>query len=203
MKRIGLTGSIAMGKSETLKMFARLGCAVFDADSAVHELYALGGAAVPAVEKLFPEAIKNGSVDREILSRYVLGNSAALQDLEKIIHPLVRQAQAAFIAKHDRKGTAIVVLDIPLLYETQRQTEFDYVVLASTTAQIQHDRAMKRPGMTEEKLRNILSRQLPDDQKRNLADFIVDTGQGLDAAFEQVRKIVETVSSDSCILKRT
>jgi dephospho-CoA kinase len=193
---IGLTGSIAMGKSETLKMFARLGCAVFDADAAVHQLYAKNGAAVSPIASLVPQAVRNAEIDRSILSKHVVQNPALLANLETIVHPLVRQAEDEFVRQQRHAGAQLVVLDIPLLFETGRQAEFDRIVVVSAPADIQRQRALERPGMTAEKFQQILSRQVPDAKKRAKADYVVDTSKGLDAAFEQVRQIVAELAPD-------
>lgn len=194
---VGLTGSIAMGKSETSRMFERLGVPVFDADRAVHALYAPGGAAVAGVEALFPGTVREGAVDRVALAARVLEDPAALKRLEGLVHPLVRRAQEQFIASARAEGRAIAVLDIPLLFEGRRQAEFDRVVVASAPADVQRARALARPGMTEEKLAAILARQMPDDEKRARAHFVVDTGRGLDHAFEQVSAIVATLRAEA------
>lgn len=184
-----------MGKSETLKMFARLGYPVFDADMAVHRLYEKNGAAVPKIEQLYPDVVVDGAIDRDLLARQVLKDPNALRKLEDIVHPLVRALQADFLKTHQESGSEIVILDIPLLFETGREQEFDAIVVTSTTPEIQHKRALERPGMTEQKLDQILSRQMPDKEKRKRADFIVDTGVGLEAAFDQVRRIVDTLNN--------
>jgi len=194
MKVIGLTGSIAMGKSETARMFADLGVPVFDSDAAVHALYAQNGAAVEPVARLFPGAVKDGAIDRAVLSRLLTESPGRLAELEAVVHPLVRKAQDRFLADCRKQGAKLVVLDIPLLFETHRETEVDVVVVVSAPAEIQRARALARLGMTEEKLAAILKRQTPDAEKRRRADFIVDSSQGFDHARAEVRAIVETVS---------
>ena len=193
MLTIGLTGSIAMGKSETAKMFAQLGCPVFDADTAVHRLYAKGGEAVDSISKLVPSAIENDTVNRNVLADRATKFPALFAQLEDIVHPLVRVKQSQFIKQHRKAGAQLIVLDIPLLFETGRQSEFDHIVVVSAPAEIQRQRALARPGMNEEKLQSILARQMPDAEKRQRADFIVDTDGGLYAAFDQVRAIVDTL----------
>lgn len=188
---VGLTGSIAMGKSETAKMFRRLGCPVFDADAAVHDLYAKGGKAVRLIGERFPSAIVDGAVDRERLSRLVVGKPEALRDVEAIVHPLVREAERAFLAAQDAAGEKLAVLDIPLLYESGRHEQMDAVVVVSAPAEVQAARALNRPGMTAKKLEAILARQLPDAHKRKLAHYVVETHHGLERAFENVRAIVD------------
>ncbi len=195
MFKVGLTGSIAMGKSTTAKMFADLGCAVFDSDAAVHALYSKDGAAVSVVADMFPDAVVDDQVDRKRLSSIVLKNPEALARLEAAVHPLVRQCQKDFIDRAGQRGHKFVVLDIPLLFETGQHKSVDAIVVVSTTADVQRTRALERPDMTEKKFNEILSHQLPDADKRAAADFIVDTGHGFDAAFDQVRKIVEELTA--------
>ena len=183
-----------MGKSETSRMFRDLGVPVFDADNAVHELYAKGGAAVEPLGKLFPDAVVDGAVNRDLLGKNVLGNEDAMKQLEAIVHPLVREMRAHFLQSAREDGHKLVVLDIPLLFETGYEDELDAVVVVSAPYEIQRERVLKRPGMTEEKFQAILARQVPDSEKREKADFIVDSSQGLEHAAEQVRQIVRELS---------
>ncbi|WP_137930245.1 dephospho-CoA kinase [Mesorhizobium comanense] len=185
---LGLTGSIGMGKSTTAKMFAEAGVPVHDSDETVHRLYA--GKAAPLVEAAFPGTTAGGVVDRAKLGARVLGDADALKRLEAIIHPLVRADADAFLAKHRSAGESIAVLDIPLLFETGGRGRVDKVVVVTAPAEAQRQRVLARPGMTEEKLASILAKQVPDAEKRQLADFVVDTGQGMDAARAQVHAIV-------------
>ncbi|BCG77357.1 dephospho-CoA kinase [Mesorhizobium sp. 113-3-3] len=185
---LGLTGSIGMGKSTTAKMFAEAGVPVHDSDEAVHRLYA--GAAAPLVEAAFPGTTVGGVVDRAKLGARVLGDAVALKRLEAIIHPLVRADADAFLAMHRNAGESIAVLDIPLLFETGGRGRVDKVVVVTAPAEVQRQRVLARPGMSEEKLAAILAKQVPDEEKRRLADFVVDTSQGLDAARAQVKAIV-------------
>jgi len=185
---LGLTGSIGMGKSTTAKMFAEAGVPVHDSDEAVHRLYS--GAAAPLVEAAFPGTTVGGVVDRAKLGARVLGDTAALKRLEAIIHPLVRADADAFLAMHRNAGESIAVLDIPLLFETGGRSRVDKVVVVTAPAEVQRQRVLARPGMTEEKLAAILAKQVPDEEKRRLADFIIDTGQGLDAARAAVAAII-------------
>jgi dephospho-CoA kinase len=185
---LGLTGSIGMGKSTTAKMFAEAGVPVHDSDETVHRLYA--GAAAPLVEAAFPGTTSGGVVDRAKLGARALGDAAALKQLEAIIHPLVRADADAFLAKHRNAGESIAVLDIPLLFETGGRGRVDKVVVVTAPAEVQRQRVLARPGMTEEKLAAILAKQVPDEEKRRLADFIIDTGQGLDAARAAVDAII-------------
>lgn len=188
---VGLTGSIAMGKTETARMFARLGYPVFDADEAVHRLYDSGGAAVPLVAGAFPNAVSGGKVDRARLSQTVAGDPQALARLEALVHPLVRREQQAFLEAARAAGHAFAILDIPLLFETGRDGEVDVIVVASAPEDVQKSRVLARPLMTQEKFAAILARQLPDSEKRRRADYVVDTSTGLEEAFKQVRAIAE------------
>lgn len=189
---LGLTGSIGMGKSTTAKMFADAGVPVHDSDETVHRLYA--GAAAPLVERTFPGTVTNGVVDRAALGRQVIGNAQALKKLESIIHPLVRADADAFLARHRAAGAPLAVLDIPLLFETGGRARVDKVVVVSAPAEIQRERVLARPGMSEEKFSQILASQVPDAEKRRQADFIVETGRGLDAAREAVAQIIATLT---------
>lgn len=195
MLLIGLTGSIGMGKSETAKMFARLGVPVYDADAAVHALYAKGGAAVEPVREVFPSAIIDDAVDRTELSRCVLGNPEAMKKLEAVVHPLVGQAQIAFLKKAAAEGHHAVLLDIPLLYETGGEARVDVVVVVSAPYHIQESRVLARPGMDAAKFAAIHAKQVPDAEKCRRADFVVETDKGLDHAFDEVKKIVETLKT--------
>lgn len=192
---LGLTGSIGMGKSTTADMFRAEGVPVHDADATVHDLYRSD--AVGPIGAAFPGTITNGAVDRAALSAQLAANPARFAELEAIIHPLVRAREQAFLAGQKAKGTAIVVLDIPLLFETGGQARVDKVVVVSCDAGIQRQRVLARPGMTEEKFALILSRQMPDGEKRSRADFVIDTGQGLDHAREQVRAILDSLATET------
>ena len=185
---IGLTGSVGMGKSTTAKMFATLGLPVFDADAAVHRLYA--GAAVAPVEAAFPGVTRDGRIDREDLGRRVIGDAAAMRKLESIVHPLVRAEREAFLAEARAAGTTLAVLDIPLLYETGGEKDVDVVVLVSAPKPVQKARVLARPGMTEARFEAIVAKQLPDAEKRRRADHVIETGDGLAAAERQVRALV-------------
>jgi dephospho-CoA kinase len=185
---IGLTGSIGMGKSTTARMFAEEGIPVHDSDEAVHRLYA--GAAMPLVEAAFPGVTVDGRIDRTILSGKVLGNPAAMKTLEAIIHPLVRADADDFLRRSRESGAKLAVLDIPLLFETGGRDRVDKVVVVTAPADVQRARVLERPGMTVDKFEAILARQVPDAEKRRQADFIVDTGHGMDAARDAVRGII-------------
>lgn len=188
MIRIGLTGSIGMGKSTTAKMFEAEGVPVYDADAAVHELYAEGGAAVEAVEAAFPGVTPDGRVDRTKLAERVLNDREALARLEAIVHPLVGRHRADFFARFAE--APVVVLDIPLLFETGGHAAVDAVVVVSAPEDVQAERVLARPGMSAEKLDAIRARQVPDAHKRMRADFVIDTSQGLEAARAQVRAVL-------------
>lgn len=190
---LGLTGSIGMGKSTTARMFADLGVPVNDADAVVHALYE--GEAVAPIEAAFPGSTKAGVVDRKELSRQLNEDPALFKTLEAIVHPLVRAREQEFLARHRDAGAPFVVLDIPLLFETGGEARVDAVVVVTCDPDIQKERVMKRPGMTEEKFALLLSRQVPDVQKRAKADYIIDTGKGLDSARQDVEAIARTLSS--------
>lgn len=187
---VGLTGSIGMGKTETAKMFASLGIPVYDSDAAVHRLYEPGGAAVAAIAREFPGSVTDGRVDRARLSAELAANQEAFEKLEAIVHPLVAEEQGRFLADAKVSGAEMVVLDIPLLFETGGHERMDAVVVVSALPHIQRSRVLARPGMTPDKLDHILSRQMPDAEKRAKAHFTVETGEGLDHAFDQVKRIV-------------
>jgi dephospho-CoA kinase len=187
---VGLTGSIGMGKTETAKMFARLGVPVYDADAAVHRLYGPGGAAVPEIAREFPDTVTEGRVDRAALAEHIRREQDGLQRLERIVHPLVAREQRQWLDAAAATGAEIVVLDIPLLFETGGHARMDAVVVVSAPAEVQRARVLTRPGMTAEKLDHILARQMPDAEKRAQAHFVVETDKGLEHAFEQVKEIV-------------
>ncbi|MFD1703235.1 dephospho-CoA kinase [Methylopila henanensis] len=185
---IGLTGSIGMGKSTTARLFAEEGVPVHDADATVHALYS--GAAAPLVEAAFPGVIRDGVVDRKELGTRVIGKPEALAKLEGIVHPLVRAAEAEFLAARRAEGATAVVLDIPLLFESGRACDVDFVAVVSAGAEEQRRRVLERPGMTEETFRAVLARQTPDAEKRARADVVIDTSRGVEAAREQVRALL-------------
>ncbi|TCZ55238.1 dephospho-CoA kinase [Roseicella aquatilis] len=190
MKVIGLTGGIGMGKSTAANTFRRLHVPVFDADAAVHELQGKGGRAVAPIAAAFPGTVREGKVDREALRRAVLGKPEALRRLERIVHPLVRDAERRFLAAARRRGERLVVLDIPLLFETRGEGRCDQIVVVTAPAAVQRWRVLRRPGMTEERLRWILARQTPDREKRRRADLLVHTGLSRHAAQRAIRKLV-------------
>jgi dephospho-CoA kinase len=190
MITLGLTGSIGMGKSATAAMFAEEGCPVYDADAEVHRLYARGGAAVAPVEAAFPGVAEDGAINRARLSAQVVGDNAALDRLNGIVWPLLGTARREFFRKAEEDGVAIVVLDIPLLFETGGERNMDAVVVVSAPADIQRQRVLAREDMNEAKLDAILARQMADAEKRARAHFVVDTSRGFDAARAQVRDII-------------
>jgi dephospho-CoA kinase len=190
---IGLTGSIGMGKSTTAAMFRELGAPVHDADAAVHELYDVGGAAVAPVGAAFPGVVRDGRIDRQALSARVLDDPQALARLNAIVHPLVGAHRDRFLAEAERRGAELVVYDIPLLFETGGHESVDAIVVVTAPAETQRARVLARPGMTPERLDAILARQLPDAEKRARADYVIETGRGLDAARAQVAKVIEAL----------
>ena len=191
-----LTGSIGMGKSTTARLFAAAGAAVWDADAAVHALYQKGGAAVHAVEAAFPGVVVDGAVDRARLSAQLQAHPEGFSTLEAIVHPLVRADREAFVTRAHAEGRSVVVLDIPLWFETGAdRSGVTAVVVASAPAAEQRRRVRSRPGMTETRCRQILSRQVPDAEKRARADAVIDTGQGIPYARQQVRLLMERLTS--------
>ena len=189
---LGLTGSIGMGKSTTAKMFSDFGVPVHDSDEAVHRLYR--GKAAPLVEAAFPGTTSGGVVDRAKLAERVLGDTAALKRLEDLVHPMIRADATAYLKPFNAAGAPLAVLDIPLLYETDGRDRVDLVVVVTAPAEVQRQRVLARPGMTEEKFRKILSKQVPDADKRRMADFIIDTSLGVEAARRQVADIIEKLT---------
>ena len=194
---LGLTGSIGMGKSTTTAMFANEGAAVWNADDAVHALYAPGGAAVLPVGEAFPGVIVDGAVDRGRLAEALGSDETAFRRLETIVHPLVAQGRMADLEAARAKGVTLAVLEIPLLFETGGDRAVDAVVVVTAPAEVQAKRVLSRPGMTRERFETILARQMPDTEKRRRADFVIDTSHGLDIARDRVREIVGIVLSPS------
>ena len=192
---IGLTGSIGMGKTTTAKLFAAEGIPVLDSDAVVHDLYS--AEAVPMIEATFPGTTISGTVDRLELGNILRENPANFSKLEAIVHPLVRERQEAFLRKAREENQNFAVLDIPLLFETGAETRVDKIVVVSCAPEIQRQRVLSRPGMTEEKFEMILARQMPDAEKRRRADFIIDSGNGVEAARDQVREILQRLSAGS------
>jgi dephospho-CoA kinase len=192
MRIIGLTGSIGMGKSTTMQLFAEQGVPVYDADAAVHAVYS--GEAVPVVEAAFPGTTADGKVDRQKLSARVLGNPEALKKLEQIVHPMLGAHRLKFLADAEKAAAPIVVMDVPLLFETGGEKRVDAVVVVSAPTDIQRTRVLARENMTQEKLDAILARQTPDAEKRKRADFVVDTSAGLDPVRARIGDILAEVA---------
>ncbi|MFL6822552.1 MAG: dephospho-CoA kinase [Xanthobacteraceae bacterium] len=190
---LGLTGSLGMGKSTTARFFAEEGVPVHDADAVVHRLY--DGEAAAAIEAAFPGTTASGKVDRDKLAARVLGDSAALKRLEAIVHPLVQEAERRLLAEAETRGEKVAVLDIPLLFETGGEKRVDAVVVVSAPPDVQRSRVLERPGMTADKLDAILAKQMPDDEKRRRADFVVDTSRGFEAARADVRAILNAIAT--------
>ena len=186
---LGLTGSIGMGKSTTAKLFAEAGVPVYDADAAVHLLYE--GEAVPAIEAAFPGTTANGKVDRNKLSARVVHDPAAIKRLEGIVHPMLGASRQKFLHDAEQSGAPVAVVDVPLLFETGGEKRVDAVVVVTTTPEIQRERILTRPNMTDEKLDAILARQMPDAEKRKRAHFVVDTSHGLDPVRARIRDILD------------
>ena len=189
MITVGLTGSIATGKSEAAKLFSTAGIPVFDSDAEVHELYA-GKATIDAIGKLFPDVVVDGKIDRQRLGQQVLTSPEEVKKLEALIHPLVKKSRERFISHWQKQNCPLVVLDIPLLYETGADHELDYVIIVSANEDVLKKRAMARPGMTQDKLARILARQMPDSEKRSRADFIIENS----GSMEQLRSQVVALS---------
>lgn len=188
MIRIALTGSIGMGKSTVAKMFEAVGVPVFDADSVVRQLQGPGGGLVRDIGALFPGCVRSGTLDRECLAQIVLEDPAKLAALEAIVHPAVREWREAFVEDHH--DAPALIFEIPLLFETGGEGEFDKVIVVSAPADIQRARVLERRGMSSEKLRSILNRQMPDEEKRRRADFVIDTGGSLSTTEAQVLDII-------------
>jgi dephospho-CoA kinase len=188
MIRIALTGSIGMGKSTVAKMFERAGVPVFDADAVVRQLQGPGGGLIAKIGELFPGTVRCGTLDRDCLAHIVLGDPAKLAALEQLVHPAVREARENFVTQHD--NAEALVFEIPLLFETNGQKEFDKVVVVSAPSDVQRARVLERAGMSTAKLDSILARQMPDEEKCKRADFVVDTGCDLSTTESQVRDIL-------------
>ena len=186
---LGLTGSIGMGKSTTAKLFAEAGVPVYDADATVHRLYE--GEAVPFIEAAFPGTTVDGKVDRMRLSARVVHDPAAIKQLEQVVHPMLGASRQKFLEEAEQSGAPVAVVDVPLLYETGGEKRVDAVVVVTTSPEIQRERILARDNMTGEKLDAILTRQLPDAEKRKRADFVVDTSHGLDPVRAQIRDILK------------
>ncbi len=194
---LGLTGCIAMGKSAASDMFRRLGVPVHDADAAVHRLLGRGGGAVGAVEAAFPGSIRDGAIDHETVAKRVFNDRQALKRLEGILHPLVRRDQQRFLGTAARRGDTLVVLDVPLLYETGGDENCDAVAVVSAPMNVQTERLLRRQGMTHERIKSIRSLQMSDDEKRRRADYIIPTGLGRDFTMRKITAVVNDLKSES------
>ncbi len=192
---LGLTGSVGMGKSATAAMFAEAGVPVYDADAEVARLYAFGGAAVGPVGEAFPGVVKEGAIDREALREAVIGKAEALASLEAIVHPLAAEAQSHFRARATVNGASLVVLDIPLLYETGGDRACDHVAVVTAPPEVQRSRVLSRPGMTPERFDAILAKQMPDAEKRAKADFVISSAFGFDFTRAHVAAIIELLTN--------
>jgi len=188
MMRIALTGSIGMGKSTVAKMFERAGVPVFDADAVVRQLQSPGGGLVEKIGELFPGTVRSGTLDRDCLAQIVLSDPEKLSALEAIVHPAVREAREAFVREHGQAPA--LIFEIPLLFETGGESDFDKVIVVSAPAEVQRTRVLARPGMHEAKLDSILERQTPDEEKRRRADFVIDTAGDLSTTEAQVHEII-------------
>jgi len=193
MKMIGLTGSIGMGKTTTAKMFADLGCPVFNADDAVHELYAKDAKGAALIKAVFPDAISDGAVNRKVLSTHIKADPINLTVLESFIHPWVAEKRAEFIKRAKDSGAKAVIFDVPLLFETGLEKNLDAVIVVSAPELIQKARVLARPTVTPEIFEMLLSRQMSDAEKRKRADYIISTGQGLEKAREQVQEVLSKI----------
>ena len=191
MKVLGLTGSIGMGKTTAALLLRRLGVPVHDADAAVHRLLGRGGAAVKAVAAAFPFAVRDGTVDRKALGARVFADAEAMRRLERILHPLVRQDSARFLARARRGGARVAVLDVPLLFETGRDRDCDATLVVSAPCFVQRARVLARPGMTQRRFDEVLARQMPDADKRRRADHLVPTGLGRRLTLRRLRRVLK------------
>ena len=193
MITIGLTGSIGMGKTETSKIFLSYGIPVYDADKAVHNLYGPNKKGSLAIKNIFPNCInEDGSVNREILSKEVLDNKEKIKSLEQIIHPLVAEDRKIFF--YENRNAKIIILDVPLLFETGGQKDVDYIIVVDAPDTVQKERVMARPNMTEEKFHKIISQQIPNHVKKQKADFIIDTSVSINHSKTQVKNIIEKIN---------
>jgi len=198
MRILGLTGSIGMGKTTAAAMLRRLGVPVHDADATVHALFAPGGAAVAKVAAAFPGVVRNGAVDRAALGAIVFGDDSALKRLEAIVHPLVRRAEREFLARQRRRHVRLVVLDVPLLFESGGRGRCDKVAVVTCPAFLQAQRVLARPGMTVERLAAIRAKQMPDPEKRKRADFVIQTGLGRPFAIRRLKRVVRWMREGEC-----
>ncbi len=196
IKHLGLTGSIGMGKSTVGKMFEKLGIPVYNVDARIHDLYEPGGIAVEPVREVFPEAVIDGRVVRPVLSKLVVGNDEAIKKLESIVHPLVGLDRQDFISQAEQDGKSMIVLDIPLIFETGGEKNFDTIIVVSAPADLQRERVLARDDMTAEKFEAILARQVSDGEKRQKADHVIHTGCSEEETFDQVKALVEKLKRE-------
>lgn len=196
IKLLGLTGSIGMGKSTVGKMFEKEGIPLYNVDAEIHKLYQPGGAAVAPIGDEFPEAVIAGRVDRPALSKLVLGDDAAIKRLERIVHPLVGLGRSSFISDAEQKEEPFVLLDVPLIFETGGEKNFDTIIVVSAPKDVQRARVLARPDMTEEKFEAILARQTPDAEKREKADFVIDTNCSEEETYAQVQSLIKKLKKD-------
>ncbi|MEP3244019.1 MAG: dephospho-CoA kinase [Sneathiella sp.] len=196
IKLLGLTGSIGMGKSTVGKMFEALGIPVYNVDARIHELYEPGGVAVEPVGQVFPEAVIEGRVDRPTLSKLVVGNEEKIKQLERIVHPLVGMDRQDFITNAEQNGKSMLVLDVPLIFETKGEKNFDTIIVVSAPKDVQRARVLARDDMTEEKFEAILARQVPDAEKRTLADHIIETNCTEEETLGQVKALIDTLTEE-------
>jgi dephospho-CoA kinase len=196
MKILGLTGSVGMGKSTAAAMLRRMGVPVYDADAAVHRLMRKGGIAVARVAAAFPGVAKNGAVDRGTLGKRVFGDDAAMKRLEAIIHPLVRQDENRFLGDMRRRRAKLVVMDVPLLFESGRQRRYDATMVVTAPKFLQRARVLARPGMTKATLAAIKARQMSDAEKRRRADYIVPSGLGRALTWRRLRQVLQSFAVD-------
>jgi dephospho-CoA kinase len=197
MKILGLTGSVGMGKSTAAAMLRRMGIAVYDADAAVHQMMRRGGTAVTAVAAAFPGVERNGAIDRAVLGRRVFGDDAAMKKLEAIIHPRVRADERAFLAAMRRRKTGLVVMDVPLLFESGRDQRYDATVVITAPAFLQRARVLARPNMTPASFAAIRARQMPDSEKRKRADFVVPSGLGRAVTWRALRAVLRKLAGEN------
>lgn len=193
-KIIGLTGSIGMGKSTVATMFKKAGIPIFDADAEVRQMQGPAGELIPAIEAAFPGSTGPDGVNREALGKLVFTDKEKLSELEAIVHPAVGQKRVRFLEKHS--STPLVLFDIPLLFEGSGYKEVDYIVVVSASADVQRERVLSRPGMTSDKFEHVLGLQTPDSEKRDRADYVIDTGVTLQQTEEQVRDLIKTLTAD-------
>ena len=192
--QIGLTGSIGMGKTTISNQFIKLGFPLFDADREVHKLYSVNGAAVPRIQEFYPDVIVDGAVDRNRLSEKIMKDGSVLTVLERIVHPLVVESRSRFYEQACSENRLMVIYDIPLLFENINKYQVDYTIVVTASPEIQKERVLNRPGMTEEKFQTILSKQIPDEIKRQKADFLINTDyKGYSEAKSQLAKVIEII----------